>query len=152
MRIVCPNCAAEYEVPASRLAPQRKLRCSRCGGAWLAADPPAPDAFDQDPLEFRAGPEDERETAPLTALPPVTAMDRLTAAARHAKAPASLTAAWIMTFIILIAAVGAMIAWREPLVRAWPAGGRILGRAEPVAVSPPPHAPAKAAEAGAARE
>ena len=36
MRIACPKCAAEYEVPASRLTPRKTVRCARCGGEWTA--------------------------------------------------------------------------------------------------------------------
>jgi predicted Zn finger-like uncharacterized protein len=149
MRIVCPSCAAEYEVPASRMAPQRKVRCARCGGAWLASEDPAPAATDPDPLEFRAEPDVEHAAEPGTIMPSVTAMDRLTATAPRTQAPVRLVAAWVMTFVALVAALGAVIAWREPLVRAWPASSRILGRVEPVAPAPA-HMTAKAAEAAPA--
>ncbi|WP_369407992.1 zinc-ribbon domain-containing protein, partial [Roseomonas rosulenta] len=50
MRIACPSCGAEYEVPDRLLAgAARSLRCSRCGadfalpeGAPAAAPPPSP--------------------------------------------------------------------------------------------------------------
>jgi predicted Zn finger-like uncharacterized protein len=35
MRIVCPNCSAEYEVPEARLRAGRAVRCARCGGTWV---------------------------------------------------------------------------------------------------------------------
>jgi predicted Zn finger-like uncharacterized protein len=133
MRIVCPSCAAKYEVPASRMTPQRKVRCVRCGNAWLPSEQPAQAPTDPDPLEFRAEPEVEHEAQPVTALPPVSAMDRLTAMAPRSRASAGLVTAWVMTFVALTAAVGAVALWREPLVRAWPASSRILGRIEPVA-------------------
>lgn len=45
MRIACPNCAAEYEVPESLLATgPRLLRCARCSHQFQAALPePEPD-------------------------------------------------------------------------------------------------------------
>jgi predicted Zn finger-like uncharacterized protein len=44
MRIACPNCSAEYEVPDSLLASgPRLLRCARCGHQFQAkAGPDAP--------------------------------------------------------------------------------------------------------------
>jgi predicted Zn finger-like uncharacterized protein len=49
MRIACPNCAAEYDVPEALLAAgPRLLRCARCGHQFQAALPgsaaPAADA------------------------------------------------------------------------------------------------------------
>jgi predicted Zn finger-like uncharacterized protein len=34
MRITCPNCAATYDVPQSRLHPHRSVKCSRCDTVW----------------------------------------------------------------------------------------------------------------------
>jgi predicted Zn finger-like uncharacterized protein len=136
MRIVCPSCAAEYEVPAPRITPQRNVRCARCGNAWLASEEPAPAPTDLDPLGFHAEPLVEHEAEPVTLLPRVTAMDRLTEAATRSRTSVGLVAAWVLTFVVLAAAVGVVITWREPLVRAWPASSRILGRVEPVAQAP----------------
>ena len=38
MRIACPSCDAEYDVPVSRLKPGKMVRCARCGGEWVAAE------------------------------------------------------------------------------------------------------------------
>lgn len=34
MRIVCPSCAAAYEVPVERLGPGRAVQCSACKAGW----------------------------------------------------------------------------------------------------------------------
>ena len=34
VRIVCPSCAAAYDVPETALAPGRAVRCGRCGTQW----------------------------------------------------------------------------------------------------------------------
>ncbi len=39
MRIVCPSCAATYDVPVPQLAPGRSVRCARCSTDWT----PVPD-------------------------------------------------------------------------------------------------------------
>ncbi len=144
MRIVCPSCTAEYEVPASRMTAPRRVRCARCGGEWLAssetveappAPPPADPEYEQDPPE-----------EPPAVLPPVSAMDRLTAAAPRARPPAGLVAAWVVTFVVLAAVAGAAITWREPLVRIWPASGRILGSIDPRPAAPNTPKPSMAAQ------
>lgn len=128
------------------MTPQRKVRCARCGGAWVPSEQPAPAAIDLDPLEFRAEPEGEHDADSGTALPSITAMDRLAATAHHTHATVGLIAAWVVTLVALVAAISAVIVWREPLVRAWPASGRILGRVEQVAQAPA-HTNPKAPEA-----
>jgi len=35
MKIVCPTCEANYEVPESVLAAKRQVRCARCGNDWI---------------------------------------------------------------------------------------------------------------------
>ena len=43
MRIVCPNCAAAYDVPDQVLAgPPRLFRCARCAHEWTPAFVPLP--------------------------------------------------------------------------------------------------------------
>ena len=43
MRIVCPACEAEYEVPDTLLANgPRKVRCARCAREWEPFAPPPP--------------------------------------------------------------------------------------------------------------
>ena len=62
MRLVCPNCGAEYEVPDDVIPPGgRDVQCSNCGIAWFQAaageedDPVDEDVADADTFE----PEDE---------------------------------------------------------------------------------------------
>lgn len=56
MRIVCPTCQAAYEVPESLIGgAARKVRCARCGGAWVP-QAVAPEATRTRP-ESEAGPE-----------------------------------------------------------------------------------------------
>jgi predicted Zn finger-like uncharacterized protein len=42
MRVACPECSAEYDLPpalAARLAEGRTVRCARCGTAWAPGVP-----------------------------------------------------------------------------------------------------------------
>lgn len=80
MRIACPSCAAEYEVPEAALAGgPRLLRCARCGHGFeaaLPAPPPPPPAPAPPPPEPDPPPEPEPppdpspEPAPEPAPPP----------------------------------------------------------------------------------
>jgi predicted Zn finger-like uncharacterized protein len=40
MKIVCPSCAATYEVPEAVVAAKRSVRCARCGNNWVPAGDP----------------------------------------------------------------------------------------------------------------
>jgi predicted Zn finger-like uncharacterized protein len=152
MRIVCPGCAAEYDVPASRMAVPRKVRCARCGDEWLDGGEFEQPLVDSNPAEPNpaAEPHPPQEPDPVVAanavLPPLTAMDRLSARpAPPPRSPDGLRVAWIMTAVALIAGVGAVVVWRAPLVRAWPPSSRLLGTIEPTTPAPA-HGPAQPAE------
>lgn len=82
MRLVCPNCDAEYEVDASAIPEGgRDVQCSNCGHAWFQVspeleaeiaeeealyEPPPPRAAEPEPA-FE--PEPEPEPEPLSAEP-----------------------------------------------------------------------------------
>jgi predicted Zn finger-like uncharacterized protein len=145
MRIACPSCDAEYEVPAARLPPRRMVRCARCGNKWMAArdrvQPPAPAGTMPSEATSEATPEATseigRETvseapAVISPLPPLTAMDRLAAAPAVTRArPPGLLAAWVLTAFVLLAGAAATVTWRHAIVRAWPASARVLGWTDP---------------------
>lgn len=90
MRLTCPNCAAEYEVPEDVIpAEGRDVQCSNCGQTWFqtaagsaAAETPAHD-FPED-----SAPQAPEEAAAAAAVPepdsPPSAPD---AAAEHARPP-----------------------------------------------------------------
>jgi len=136
MRVVCPSCAAEYEVPASRMTPQRKVRCVRCGGEWLAVEeaeqpPPPVGAVDAVTTSEPTPPPEAARS-----VPPVTAMDRLAASVSPPPRNPALIAVWVMTLVILVAALIAVIAWRDPVVRAWPPSAWLLGAVDHPAPGP----------------
>ncbi len=72
MRLICPNCDAQYEVP-DEVMPEtgRDVQCSNCGQTWFQHHPdhaPAEETADRDAFdETHSGPEDPDEeviTAP----------------------------------------------------------------------------------------
>jgi predicted Zn finger-like uncharacterized protein len=118
MRITCPSCSASYEVPASRLASRKMVRCARCQGQWVPhhidedAEPAPPG---QIPFESQIEP-----------LPPVTAMDRLSAAPAIPPSSPGLLAAWILTLVVLVGALAATVTWRDAIIRVWPQSALVL--------------------------
>ena len=67
MRLICPNCGAQYEVPDDVIPTEgRDVQCSNCGHTWLEQPGKSEtDEFDTMP-EFE--PEPDTEDAPITAL------------------------------------------------------------------------------------
>jgi predicted Zn finger-like uncharacterized protein len=123
MRIACPSCAAEYDVPASRIPGQRKVRCARCGNEWLtlrepAAEIPRPEV--EQPLSTEPPP------SPAPSRPVVTAMDRLAASAPRESSHATLIGAWALSLVILIAMALAAIVFRDDIIQIWPPSSRVL--------------------------
>jgi hypothetical protein len=104
------------------------VRCARCGRDWLPeleagseATPAKPPAAPPDPEPARPEPADV-----IPPLPEITAMDRLAAGSAPPPPSGGLIFAWVLTFVVLAGAVVATVAWRDTVVRAWPASGRIL--------------------------
>lgn len=106
MRIVCPSCEAEYDVPDTLLANgPRKVRCARCAREWEPFAPPPPlpppppinplasldDGFNPPPLPGAPPPRDPRPQDPmlddLPAAPPPRGGPKLADAAPPLKAP-----------------------------------------------------------------
>lgn len=145
MRIACPSCAAEYEVPTSRMTPRRMVRCERCGNEWVAVQEAEENLVAAEPSDAEvdlAGPEEEMASLPPAAAN-VTAMDRLAPSRLHGRRDVGLVAAWIASVVLLVGAATATILCRSDVVRAWPASARLLG-SPPVVVATPPHAPSGA--------
>ena len=130
MRIACPSCAAEYDVPESRVRPGKMVRCARCGGEWMAAeaveDIAAPVEAAKSAEDFRAEAQVGQSTElPITA-PSMTAMGQLAAYRPPSPSQAGLFSAWVLTAVVLVGAVAAAVTWRDEIVRIWPPSSRIL--------------------------
>ena len=148
MRVACPECAAEYDLPpavAARLDGGKTVRCARCGTTWsppppaaestAAAGPPVPEP--PMPGPEATGPETaepdaiEPEAAfPESALrppepPPAEAAEPLPAPAGGTLDRSRVTAlAWAASLLLLAGAAGAAWLWRIELVEAWPPAAR----------------------------
>lgn len=118
MRIVCPSCDAIYDVPLDRLAPGRGVRCAKCGTVWQPVPTPDPDPplLQPEPPALAAAPLPELEFPQTT--PPPPEPPHPTPAPR--RSPPALLAAWLVSVAILFAAGSASIAYRTPIMHAWP--------------------------------
>ncbi len=90
MKIVCPSCQAQYEVPEVVLTSRRKMRCARCAEEWVPADLRAPEPPPM--AEAPAAPADEPAPEPVAAgraAEPVTADQALEPAGTQAFAAMS---------------------------------------------------------------
>ncbi|SFK83778.1 zinc-ribbon domain-containing protein [Shimia haliotis] len=64
MRLICPNCGAQYEVPDDVIpAEGRDVQCSNCGDTWFQAHPDAVQAKEPvaEPIQTTAEPEPVEE-------------------------------------------------------------------------------------------
>jgi predicted Zn finger-like uncharacterized protein len=127
MRITCPNCAAEYEVPEALLAGgARTLRCKRCGTEFRAggeaeapaAPPPATPAVEELPPAPTPAPEPAPAIAPVAAAaplaePPVTRERSIS------------LVGWIASLIVLAAVAVLLINYQAEIIAAWPPAGRL---------------------------
>ncbi len=133
MRIVCPNCAAAYEVPANRLKQRQTVRCARCAKEWTAVrDTEPPASTERTPVADAPPPAE-----PKFELPAITAMDRLVAGSRRPRASIALVAAWVLTLGVLGGGAAAVIVWRDSIVDSWPPSARILGTKAGLGVNMP---------------
>lgn len=142
MRIACPNCAAEYEVPESLLAAgPRLLRCARCAHQFTIGAPAAPPLRDSEPsAEATAAPAPRTERAwppprpslppappPYQALdpdrpPPTRGPDHHSPIEPEEALPdrLRLLLAWLLSIAVIGGACLAAYLWRAEIMQAWP--------------------------------
>ena len=59
MRLNCPNCEAQYEVPDDVIPPEgRDVQCAACGETWFQPNPGSPDAGAEDVPDAAEDPEE----------------------------------------------------------------------------------------------
>lgn len=145
MRIVCPSCQATYEVPEKLLgdAP-RKVRCARCGDAWVPTPAPSPPAAPPQPSAAVASPPppDPPEPEPEPELPPpppvlaepppsVVPRPELKLASPPAPRPGKglvllAALAWTASLALLVGGGWAAVAWRTEIMALWAPSRRVF--------------------------
>jgi predicted Zn finger-like uncharacterized protein len=133
MRIACPSCGAEYDVPDRLLAGSaRTLRCSRCtadfalpGAAAPAVAPPAvaPPAPPPPLAAVATAPAlPKPEVAPLAPAVPA----RAPVAGPPTRDDAALRKAWVASLAVVAGGILALVVWRGPVMAAWPPATRLF--------------------------
>jgi predicted Zn finger-like uncharacterized protein len=135
MRIICPACAATYEVPDRLIGTGRSLRCRSCGHAWrvepergAAESPPPPSPA---PLP---------DPGPLPDLPPLATPSGLLAPRRAPQlidpplprpealprpTGLALRLAWVASLLAVLGIGAALWLFRAEIVEAWPPAARL---------------------------
>lgn len=139
MRIVCPSCAAAYEVPDARVVPGQPVRCARCGTNWspVAETQPALKPFGPLLPPIDAG---SLPAAPLAALTPAPApapaetrmfsssdsyAPTLDRPGRSLAGGPAVLAGWVLSVAIVIGLCWAAVVWRGDVMHAWPPSERL---------------------------
>jgi predicted Zn finger-like uncharacterized protein len=112
VRITCPTCSAEYDVPGT-LAAGRSVKCARCGNKWAPVPLPEP--------IVEAVPEPVPEPPPQP--PPHTALVPVPAPKPSSRLP--LLLAWIGSAVVILALLAAAFVLRDPIMRGWPPSIRV---------------------------
>jgi predicted Zn finger-like uncharacterized protein len=137
MRIVCPFCAAAYDVPDGLLAGREAVRCARCTKEWqpeVAEPPPPPERAVETRLEppprhaivERPVAAPPRNIAPRGMAGGGTgghnwAIDRLMAAPQQpSHGRLALAVAWLASIAVVLALLAAAYVWRPEIMAAWP--------------------------------
>lgn len=150
MRIACPSCAAEYDVPEAALAAgPRLMRCTRCGHRFEAAAPPpaepppapapepapepAPDPA-PDPGAPRRGASALRpESAPPAEPPAPPPPPALAPAPERPLDPppqpprGALILAWLLSLAVLAGLGWALWRYRDAIIESFPPAARLYG-------------------------
>jgi predicted Zn finger-like uncharacterized protein len=137
MRIACPSCQAEYDVPDTLLAGRNAVRCARCGEEWkpaaaaphdAAAEPEAALPATVAPAELIPEPAPEAALAPEEQAAPalfVPPREPRLASAPAPRAGRAVLVGWLVTILVLAGLVYGGYAWRDRLMSAWPPSTRL---------------------------
>jgi predicted Zn finger-like uncharacterized protein len=149
MRIVCPSCAAAYEVPAPILAKRRRMRCARCHDDWaidpaliaaavaslpapVVVEPAAPKPVPLESPDLPTGLPPDLPAAPAFASiaepEPDADAPELEDAAPQSRLPENaipVLAAWLVSLAILASLAWGLIEQRVAIMQAWPPSARL---------------------------
>ena len=149
MRIVCPSCDAVYQVPDAMLAAgARAVRCAKCGQEWTPA-PAEPVSHDDPPPQPSAEPPPSAPVIQPLPEPPTRAESRLSSYRARTGTRVLVDDAiderlpprdyetirggrgawigWVLSVLLLVGLAVAAVAWRGPIMAAWPPSERLYG-------------------------
>ncbi|NPD67157.1 hypothetical protein HN018_06170 [Lichenicola cladoniae] len=126
MNVLCPSCAAQYDVPQSQMARPRLLRCARCSTEWRVPPAGLPEPVAPNPAE---------DASPIVVplLPPIMdAGAMLPLVAAQAKPAGARRGAvlwivlWLLSLMVIVAGLYAVWHWRGAIGHRWPPSLRLL--------------------------
>jgi predicted Zn finger-like uncharacterized protein len=121
MQIVCPACAAAYEVPMTLLKPGKAVRCARCAGEWVPS-PATPDVSMDAPAQAASASVPAPEFVPEAARPsrrPPTPGPLPTRPNR------ALRIAWAASVVVVLLLGWVAYAERTMIMQTWPPSIRL---------------------------
>jgi predicted Zn finger-like uncharacterized protein len=121
MQIVCPACAAAYEVPMTLLKPGKAVRCARCAGEWVpsaAASDVSMDALAQTASAATPASEFVSEVNRSPRRPP-------TPRPLPARRNMALRIAWAASVVVVLLLAWGAYAERTVIMQAWPPSIRL---------------------------
>ena len=122
MRLVCPSCAATYDVARDILPQSGQVRCARCGTEWqIERQAPAPREPDPEPPDMvRPAPVWPEVLAPAP-LPvgPASVGPAL-------KRNRNVAAAWALSALVLVVLAAAVLVFHDDIQRTWPPSARLF--------------------------
>jgi predicted Zn finger-like uncharacterized protein len=140
MRIVCPSCAAAYEVPEARVVPGQSVRCARCGTSWTPVAGPQPATEAALPRLPTAGPVPLPQPTPTPATPTPARPTPSDAQIFSAPNPfagtperpgagfaggAAVLAGWVVSVAAVVGLGWAAVTWRNDIMHVWPPSERL---------------------------
>lgn len=124
MILSCPSCPARYTMEDGALGAGRKVRCAACGHSWFAAadgspaEPPAPPA-----LKPQGPTRADIERARRADIKPHDQMRARIQASKQKAANAAVARSYVASGIMIAAALGGAVYYRQTIVEAWPKAG-----------------------------
>jgi predicted Zn finger-like uncharacterized protein len=122
MRIVCPGCEAEYDVPAERLSGRRTVRCARCGQSFTPAvlDPPPPPPPPSPEPALEPATARVFEPAVMRNPPALRTEAPLARPSQPRGAGRMLAVSWASSVLVVIAVCAVALIDHAALAAAWP--------------------------------
>jgi len=118
MQIICPTCAATYEVPMTLLKPGKAVRCARCAGEWVPSSAASDVLMDAQAQAASAAPEFVPEVnRPSRRPPPPRPLP--------ARPNMALRVAWAASVVVVLLLGWGAYAERTMIMQAWPPSIRL---------------------------
>jgi len=125
MQIICPACAASYEVPMTLLKPGKAVRCARCAREWVPS-PVVPEVV------MGAQPQAAPAAATAAASAPELASEVMRPLRRPpmarplpARPNVALRAAWVASVVVVLLLGWGAYAERTMIMQIWPPSVRL---------------------------